>query len=138
MYAWLQIYSFFQIFTSHNNTVRYTAIYRLNEFTSTMGRNMTHLKYKYDLQMEEFISLTKNKISFHCYTKWLANISDEYTIYASIIQDMLMMKEERCHRTFSDDECDFIIKFLCTIWIIWLFCIYFTFYFYFFTINISF
>ena len=106
---------FRSLITSHNNTVRYTAIYRSNELTSTMGRNMTHLKFKYDLQMEEFISLTKNKISFHCYTKWLANISDEYTIYASIIQDMLMMKEERCHRTFSDDECDFIIKFLCTI-----------------------
>ena len=100
---------------SYNSIVRYTAIYRLNEFTSTMGRNMTHLKYKYDLQMEDIIYFTKNKINLHCYTKWLADVSDEYTIYAIIIQEMLMMKEERCNRTFSDDDCDFIIHFLCTI-----------------------
>ena len=79
--------------------MRYTATYRLNEFTSTMGRNMTHLKYKYDLQMEDIIYFTKNKINLHCYTKWLAEVSNEYTIYASIIQDKLMMKEERCNRT---------------------------------------
>ena len=106
---------FRSLIISHNNIVRYTAIYRWNEFTSTMGRNMTHLKYNYDLQMEDFISFTINKINSNCYTKQLPEVSEEYTIYTSIIQDMLMMKEERCNRTFSDDDCDFIINFLCTI-----------------------
>ena len=46
---------------SYNSIVRYTAIYRLNEFTSTMGRNMTHLKYRYDLQMEDIIYFTKKQ-----------------------------------------------------------------------------
>ena len=80
-----------------------------------MGRNMTHLKYKYDLQMEDIIYFTKNKINLHCYTKWLAEVSDEYTIYADIIEDVLMMKEKRYNRKFSDDDSCFIIKFLCTI-----------------------
>ena len=92
------------LITSYNNIVRYTAIYRLNEFTSTMGRNMTHLNYKYVLHIEDLISFTKSTINFHCYTKWLAEVSDEYTIYAGIIQDMPMMKDEKFSRTFFDDD----------------------------------
>ena len=121
MLACRYIAFFRTLITSCNVIVRYTAIYRLNEFTSTMSRNMTHLKYKYDLQIEDFISFTKSKINSQCYNKWLAEVSEEYTIYTSIIQDMLMMKEERCNRTFSDDDCESIINFLCTIWIVFFF-----------------
>ena len=53
---------FRSLIMSYKNIVRYTAIYRLNEFPCTVSRNMTHLKHKYDLQMEDFISFTKTRL----------------------------------------------------------------------------
>ena len=80
-----------------------------------MGRNMTHLMDRYDISLDNVISYTKAKINKHCYSKWLAGVPDDYYTHAGIIQEMLMMKEERCTRMFSNDDCNFVIDFLCTL-----------------------
>ena len=90
------------IATSENSIIKFTAQYRLYTHTSTMGRNMTYLMNKYDI----------NK---HCYSKWITEVPDDYYIHAGIIQEMIMMKEERCNRIFSNDDCNFVIDFLCTL-----------------------
>ena len=76
---------------------------------------MTHLIHKYELQVDDMLFLSKNKIKEHCYNKWINQINEEYISYALIIKDMIKMKENRCVRHFSDTDCNFIIDFLCII-----------------------
>ena len=82
---------------------------------STMGKNMIHLTGKYDISINNIKSMSKTHINRYCYTKWRIGINDEYPIYAGIVREMIMMKEERCIRTLSNDDCNFVINFLCTI-----------------------
>ena len=103
------------ISTSDNNIINYTAKCKLYDHSSTLGKNMTHLIHKYDLEVEDMCSLSKNKIKEHSYNKWLSEINIDYITYAHIIKDMFRMKENRCVRLFSDIDCDAIIDLLCTI-----------------------
>ena len=100
---------------SDNSIVKHIAQSRLFENTSTMGKNMLYLTRKYDISIDDIKSLSKTHLNRYCYTKWRTGIDDEYPIYAGIIREMFMMKEERCIRTFSNDGCNFVINFLCTI-----------------------
>ena len=76
---------------------------------------MTHMMHKYDLQLEDFHSLSKNKIKEWCYEKWFSNINNHYFTYAQVIREMIMMKENKCVRSFSDADINFIIEYLCII-----------------------
>ena len=105
------------ITTSNNSVVEYMAHSRLNDHESTLNRNMTHLMYKYDLAMDDIISYSKSKINKHCYVKWFVGLDIEYPRYAQIARDMITVKEDwdRSEYDFSDDECNFVINFICTI-----------------------
>ena len=103
------------IANSDNELLRYTSKCKLYDHSSTLGRNMTHLIHKYELQVDDMLFLSKNKIKEHCYNKWINQINEEYISYALIIKDMIKMKENRCVRHFSDTDCNFIIVFLCII-----------------------
>ena len=76
---------------------------------------MTHLINKYDISIDNVMSYTKAKIKKNCYSKWLTGVADDYYTNAGIIQEMFMMKEERCNKMFSNDDCNFVINFLCTL-----------------------
>ena len=106
---------FKSIANSDNDLVRYTAKCKLYDHTSTLGRNMTYLIHKYELQVDDMLTLSRNKIKEHCYNKWINQIKEEYITYSLIIKEMIMMKENRTVRLFSDTDCNFIIDFLCTI-----------------------
>ncbi|CAL4174079.1 unnamed protein product [Meganyctiphanes norvegica] len=103
------------IATSKNKAVSYTAKTRLFDHTSTLGKNMTHLMHKYEFEIEDLISISRNKVKEHCYNKWISGINDEYPMYAQIIREIIMIKEGRCISEFTDEECDFIIKFCCVV-----------------------
>ena len=103
------------IATSENKILNHMSKNRLYIHSSTLGRNMTHLMYKYGLKIEDMISLPKNRIKDHCYNKWSTNIIAEYPHYAQIIRDMFAMKEGRCNRIFTNEDCNLIINFFCTI-----------------------
>ena len=103
------------IANSNNNLVRYTSKCKMYDYSSTLGRNMTHLIHKYDLQVDDMLALSKNKMKEHCYNRWINHIKEKYITYSLIIKDMIMMKENRCVRYFSNTDCNFIINTLCTI-----------------------
>ena len=108
--------SFFKsVSTSDNELVKYTSKCKLYDHSSTLGRNMTHLTHKYNLQIEDLQSLSKNKTKEWFYNSWFSEINQEYYTYAQVIKEMIMMKENRCIRSFSNTECNFIIDFLCVI-----------------------
>ena len=48
--------------TSGNLILRYKAKCKLYDYSSTLGRNMTYLIHKYGLQVDDLLSLSKNKI----------------------------------------------------------------------------
>ena len=103
------------IASSENSLVRYAAKCKMYDHSSTLGRNMTHLIHKYELRVDDILALSKNTIKKHCYNRWVNQIQEEYITYSLIIKDMIMMKENRSVRCFSDTDCNFIIDFLCTI-----------------------
>ena len=47
------------IATSENSIVSFTARYKLYDSNSTLGRNMTHLMHKYDLEVNDIVMLPK-------------------------------------------------------------------------------
>ena len=67
------------------------------------------------MSIEDILSMSKRKVNETCHLKWLSTVNQDYPIYASIIRDMMCMKEDRCTRNFTNEECDGIISFLCTI-----------------------
>ena len=87
---------FKSIATSDNDIVKYIAKCKLYDHSSTLGKNMTHLIHKYELQIDDFHSLSRNKIKEWCYNKWFSEVNEEYFTYAQIIREMIMMKENRC------------------------------------------
>ena len=104
--------------TSNNSIVKYIATSRLFSYESTMGRNMIHLLHKYNLQVEDVLSLSKNAMREHCYQKWKSEINQEYVVHAQIVKEFIMVKEDRLHITFTNNNgvfsADYIIDSLCT------------------------
>ena len=78
-------------------------------------KNLLHLTYKYKLSMEDIMTYSKSKLKIHCYGKWLEGIENVYPIHASVIRELIAMKEGRGTRIFSNEECKHIINFLCTL-----------------------
>ena len=89
------------IVTSKNSIVNYVARSRLNKYSSTMGRNMTHLMHKYSINVEDILGTSKKKMNDHCYQKWKADINEEYQINAHIIRELIHVKENRLQHTFT-------------------------------------
>ena len=50
-----------------------------------------------------------------CYKRWFSEINKDYFTYAQIIRDLIIMKENRCTRLFSNNDCNFIMDYLCII-----------------------
>ena len=57
------------IATSDNRLINHVSKSRLHASTSTMGKNVTHLLQKYNLQIENVLTYSKDKIKNHCYQK---------------------------------------------------------------------
>ena len=100
---------------SENKIIEYTAKNKVYDHTSTLGKNITHLVHKYDLAVDDIVSLYKHKVKELCYIKWLSGVNIEYPIYAQIIKDMIEMREGRCTKVFLNEDCKFIMDFCCII-----------------------
>ena len=87
----------------------------LQSYNSTMCKNIRHLTFKYDISIDNIISLSKGNIRKLIYNKWISGINESYPIHAKVIREMLGIREERYTRILSNDECKFIIEFLCTL-----------------------
>ena len=121
----LKFLSFFKtIMSSENRAVNYVANSMLKSHTSTMCKNVKHLRYKYDMSLDDIMNLSKFKLKEHCNTKWQSKIDPLYPMYASIIKEMILMTESRndfivnnviVERWLSNEQCKHIIDLLCTI-----------------------
>ena len=112
----LKFISFYKsIATSENEIINYMAKSMLHSYNSTMRKNIRHLTYKYDISIDYMLNSSKGKIRNHIYNKWISGINEIYPIHANVIRDMLGIREERCTRILSNDECKFITEFLCTL-----------------------
>ena len=76
---------------------------------------MTVIRHKYGFDIENILIMSKNKIKDLVTSRWKADINPDYSLYAQIISEMIAMKEERCTRTFLNDDCKFIMDFVGTI-----------------------
>ena len=103
------------IATSKNSIVSFTAKYKLFDSTSTLGKNMTHLLHKYQLDVNDIVTLSKCSARELCYNRWIVNINNEYPLYAQGINEMITMKEGLCYRTLSNEDCNVFINSLSTI-----------------------
>ena len=88
---------------------------RVLDPTSTINNNIKCLVHEYEISAVNMLSKSKSNLRKLFYNKWLENVDEMYVTYADIIKDMCMMKEDRCLRVFSTEDCDIITKFLCTI-----------------------
>ena len=100
---------------SKNSIVKFTANVRLLDHTSTLSKNIKYIIHKYDINAIDMLSTSKYNLRKLFHSKWIEKVDDMYITYADIIKDMIMMKEDRCLRVFSNEDCNLITKFLCTI-----------------------
>ena len=121
----LKFLSFFRtIIASENSSVKYVAHSMLMSHTSTMCKNVKHLRYKYDLSMDDIMNMSKFKLKEHCNAKWLSKVNPLYPMYANIIKEMILMKDCRSdfivnnvivERWLSNEQCKYVIVSLYTI-----------------------
>ena len=91
----LKFISFYiSIATSDNTLMKYMAKNMLNIDTSTMGRNVRYICYKYGVSIDELLMFSIGKIKKEVYNKWISGINSEYLPYAHGIKHMIGIKEE--------------------------------------------
>jgi len=100
---------------SENKIIKYTAKNKVFDHTSTLGKNITHLLNKYDIVVDDILSLSKHRAKELCYNKWLSGVNIEFPVYVQIVKDMIEMREGRCRKEFLNEDCKFIIDFCCLI-----------------------
>ena len=125
----LKFISFYKsIATSDNEIVGYIAKNMLQSLNSTMRKNIRYLSYKYDMSIDWMRTASKGKLRKHIYDKWISGIDKTYPIHASVIKDMMNVREIRSTIVFHESEvcledddvleyedCIFIQEYLCTL-----------------------
>ena len=107
----LKFISFYKsIATSDNNIVKCMAKCMLSHHKSTLCRNMLHIRYKYDMNLNDILTSSKGKIRKLIYNKWINGIDQEYPFLASLVKDMHGIKEEWFTKIYSNNECNNITK----------------------------
>ena len=99
--------------TSKNSIVKYISDYCVTSPGSTMGMNLRLISSRLGLLENELLSLSSNKFKNICYNKWYENINIDYKAHASVIRDMIEMKETSSHTFFTKEFCDNLIQYLC-------------------------
>ena len=112
----LKYISFYKsIAASKNVILNFMAKHMLQSHSSTLCRNMRHLCYKYDLRIDNILASSIGSTRKEVYNKWLSGVNESYPIHAKVVKDMLGIKEERYTRILSNDDCNLVIEFLCTL-----------------------
>ena len=100
---------------SENDLVRYIAKYATTAPLSTLGRNMRILCTKTNMSHEDILKMTDSKMKKTLNEKWMENISNGYPIRATVIKNLLLMKENRLLRTLDRIASDTVINILCVL-----------------------
>ena len=81
------------IVTSRNSIVNYVARSKLHDYSSTMGKNMNHLMYKYNISVEDILQTSKKQMNMLCYQKWTEEINGQSIYHANIIRELIKLKQ---------------------------------------------
>ena len=100
---------------SDNELIRYLSKIRKFSSNSTMGKNLNQILYELDLDMFELDMLSPNKIKNMYYDKWITSVNNLYLIHSKFIYDLCMMKERVFFSNQYRHECEFFIRFFCTL-----------------------
>ena len=83
---------------------------------SAMGNNLDRILYDLDVDIVELKLLSLNKIKKLYYDKWLSSVNGLYLMHSKYIYDLCMMKEKVFFSNQYVHECEFYIRFFCTLW----------------------
>ena len=82
---------------------------------STMGKNVNQILYDLNLDICELEMLYLNKIKNMYYQKWISDVNGLYVVHSKCIYDLCMMKEKVSYSSQYKNECEFFIRFFCTL-----------------------
>ena len=95
------------IATSTNSIVNYVARSKLHDYSSTMGKNMNHLMYKYNISVEDILQTSKKQMNKLCYQKWTEEINAQSISHANIIKELIKLKEGNLQLFFTNENFEF-------------------------------
>ena len=95
------------IATSGNSIVNYVARSKLHDYSSTMGKNMNHLMYKYNISVEDILQTSKKQTNMSCYQKWTEEINAQSISHANIIRELIKLKEGNLQLFFTNENFEF-------------------------------
>ena len=100
---------------SENNLVKYLSRFKTFSSHSTMGKNLNQVLYDLNVDIFELEMLSLQKIKNMYYDKWLSSVNGLYIIHSNCIYDLCMMKEKVFFNNQYKQECEFLIRFFCTL-----------------------
>ena len=103
------------LLASENNLVRYLAECKSFSNNSTMCRNVNQILYDLNIDNLNLQMYSVNYIKELYCKKWLSSVNENYIIQANCINDLCVMKERVIPSNLNAHECDFLIRFLCTL-----------------------
>ena len=103
------------LLASENNLVRYLAECKLTSKNSTMCRNVNQILYDLNIDNLNLQMYSVNHMKELYCKKWLSSVNENYIIQANCIKELCMMKERVLPINVDVQECDFLIRFLCTV-----------------------
>ena len=80
-----------------------------------MCRNLNQILYDLNIDNTNLQMYSVNYMKELYCKKWLNNVNENYIIQSKCINDLCMMKEGFLQSNLNEQECDFLIRFLCTI-----------------------
>ena len=100
---------------SDNELIRYLSQIRTFSSNSTMSKNLNQILYELNLDIFELEMLSPNKLKNMYYDKWITGVNNLYLIHSKFIYDLCMMKERVFLSNQYRHECEFFIRFFCTL-----------------------
>ena len=108
-----------------NNIVKYISNMSRYSISSTMGRNLNYVLYKCNVNLEDLNIMESKPFIMICTERWVNNISDNDFINASLIRDLINVRDGQYDlnieengniiNLFNRDECTFLLNYLCTV-----------------------
>ena len=95
------------IATPGNNIANYVARSKLHDYSSTMGKNMNHLMYKYNISVEGILQTSKKQMNMLCYQKWTEEINAQSISHANIIRELIKVNEGNLQLLFTNENFEF-------------------------------
>ena len=80
-----------------------------------MGKNLNKILYDLNIDIFELEMLSVNKIKNIYYDKWVNSVNGLCVIHSQYIYDFCMMKERIYLSNQDKHECEFFIRFFCTL-----------------------